>query len=157
MTDAFNTESLIRMPGIFWCYRPPAIAPEIGALPADSGTITFTSVNNFTKVTPDVLRLWAKILQAVPDSRLIAQTTAVASGQTQKFVQAAFAEFGVASDRLEFRKPTGMDPYLRLLERSDMTLDPFPFNGGTTTCHSLWMGARRSSRWPAIGMLRGWG
>ncbi|HEX3355874.1 MAG TPA: tetratricopeptide repeat protein, partial [Tepidisphaeraceae bacterium] len=140
-TDAFNTESLIRMPGVFWCYLPPHGAPEIGALPADNGTVTFTSVNNFTKVTPDVQRLWAKILAAVPNSKLIMQTTAVASQHTQKFVQTLFAEYGVSPDRLDFRRPTGMKPYLELLERSDMTLDPFPFNGGTTTCHSLWMGA----------------
>ena len=65
----------------------------------------------------------------------------MASKHTQNVVKAIFAEYGVAADRLDFRKPTGLVPYLQLLERSDMTLDPFPFNGGTTTCHSLWMAA----------------
>ena len=141
VSDAFNTESLIRMPGTFWCYLPPHDAPEVGPLPADSGVVTFTSVNNFTKVTPEVQHMWAKLLAAVPNSRLILQTTALASQHTQDVVKKRFAEFGVLAGRLDFRRSTGIQPYLKLLTESDMTLDPFPFNGGTTTCHSLWMGA----------------
>jgi protein O-GlcNAc transferase len=141
ISDAFTTESLIRMPDIFWCYQPPHSAPEIGELPALGGTVTFTSVNNFTKVTPTIQRMWARLLVAVPNSRLIIQTAAVGSEQTQKRVQEIFTAEGVQPQRIEFRNATGMTLYLELLERSDMTLDPFPFNGGTTTCHSLWMGA----------------
>ncbi|HEY1629466.1 MAG TPA: tetratricopeptide repeat protein, partial [Tepidisphaeraceae bacterium] len=141
VAEPFNTEKLIRMPGTFWCYLPPNESPEVGPLPADNGVVTFTSVNNFTKVTPDVQRMWAMLLAAVPNSRLILQTTVLASEHTQKLVQARFAELGVSPDRLEFRRATDLKPYLKLLTESDMTLDPFPFNGGTTTCHSLWMGA----------------
>src|SRR5207248_7122317 len=57
LTDPFNTETLLRMPQIFWCYRPPERAPEVGALPAEQNKyVTFASVNNFTKVTPQVQR-----------------------------------------------------------------------------------------------------
>jgi predicted O-linked N-acetylglucosamine transferase (SPINDLY family) len=141
-TDPFNTESLIRLPDIFWCYRPPDNCPEVASLPADeTGQITFTSVNNFTKVTPDVQRMWAQVLKAVPNSRLILQTSALSSEHTQTTVKARFAESGVDTGRLEFRPWSDFDQYVKLLERSDMTLDPYPFNGGTTTCHSLWMGA----------------
>jgi predicted O-linked N-acetylglucosamine transferase (SPINDLY family) len=141
-TDAFNTESLIRMPGLFWCYRPPYTTPEIGPLPMESnGFVTFTSVNNFTKVTPDVQTMWARLLQAVPSSKLILQTSALSSDRTQAAVIARFAAAGVAADRLDFRPWSDFTQYMQLLERSDMTLDPYPFNGGTTTCHSLWMGA----------------
>ena len=142
ITDAFNSEKLIRLPDVFWCYKPPEQSPDIGPLPAETnGYVTFTSVNNFTKVTPDVQRIWARILAAVPKSRLIMQTSALASRQTQERVTKIFTDAGVTADRLEFRNPTDLAPYLKLLERSDMTLDPYPFNGGTTTCHSLWMGA----------------
>ena len=107
ITDAFNTESLIRMPGVFWCYQPPGNSPEVGPLPAlQSGTVTFTSVNNFSKVTPDVQRMWAAILRAVPNSRLIMQTTALAGEHTKKVVTARFAEEGVSADRLDFRRST---------------------------------------------------
>ena len=111
-------------------------------LPAlDGGTLTLTSCNNFAKVTPDVQRLWAAVLLAIPNSRLIMQTTAVAGEYTKKVVTERFVQQGVSSNRLEFRGSTDFPIYLKLLERSDMTLDPYPFNGGTTTCHSLWMGA----------------
>jgi protein O-GlcNAc transferase len=142
VTDPFNSEALIRMPDVFWCYLPPHTSPEIGALPAlDGGTLTLTSCNNFAKVTPDVQRLWAAVLLAIPNSRLIMQTTAVAGEYTKKVVTERFVQQGVSSNRLEFRGSTDFPIYLKLLERSDMTLDPYPFNGGTTTCHSLWMGA----------------
>jgi predicted O-linked N-acetylglucosamine transferase (SPINDLY family) len=142
VSDPFNTEKLLRMPDIFWCYLPPQYAPDVAPLPAlQSGTVTFTSVNNFAKVTPDVQRLWAAILRAVPHSRLIMQTTALAGEHTRKTVSARFAEEGISPDRFEFRRSTDFQTFLKLLNESDFTLDPFPFNGGTTTCHSLWMGA----------------
>ncbi len=142
VSDAFNTETLLRLPGLFWAYQPPDNAPEIGNLPAEeNGYVTFTSVNNFTKVTPQTQKMWAKLLAAIPNSRLILQTSALGSIQTQEFVKKNFAAEGVSSDRLDFRTWSDLPNYLKLLERSDMTLDPFPFNGGTTTCHSLWMGA----------------
>ncbi len=142
VTDAFNTEKLLRMPRIFWCYQPPHKAPDIGPLPAEqNGFVTFSSVNNFTKVTPDVQRMWAELLKAVPNSRLILQTSAMASQHTQKVVTKIFSDAGVSPDRLDFRPWSNLETYFQLLDRSDMTLDPYPFNGGTTTCHSLWMGA----------------
>ena len=143
VSDPFNTETLWRMPDIFWCYSPPERTPEIGALPADDnrGGVTFSSVNNFTKVTPHVQRRWAQILRRVPNSRLIFQTTAMSSEHTKRKVTALFASEGVDAQRLEFRKWSDFNSYVTLLERSDITLDPWPFNGGTTTCHSLWMGA----------------
>jgi protein O-GlcNAc transferase len=141
-TDEFNTEELIRMPRIFWCYEPPDQHPDIGPLPAmETGTVTFVSTNNLTKITPDVQKMWASVLKEIPRSRLIIQTNATASMHTQKAITSVFARQDVSADRLIFRKATDMQTYLRLMERSDMALDPFPFNGGTTTCHSLWMGA----------------
>jgi predicted O-linked N-acetylglucosamine transferase (SPINDLY family) len=94
-----------------------------------------------TKITPDVQKMWAAVLKNIPGSRLIFQTNATASAHTQKAISAIFAAHDVSADRLDFRKATDMQTYLSLMERSDMLLDPFPFNGGTTTCHGLWMGA----------------
>jgi len=143
VTDAYNTESLIRLPDLFWAYLPAENAPPVGPLPADAndGRITFASVNNFAKVTPPVQHLWAQLLHAIPNSQLILQTTAVSSLHTQRLVKERFAAVGVSSDRLDFRPWSDFVQYMQLLTESDMTLDPFPFNGGTTTCHSLWMGA----------------
>ena len=141
-SDAHNTEKLIRMPGTFWAYQPPPTDIAVGPLPADdNGYITFTSVNNFTKVTPEVQAMWARLLVAVPGSKLVIQASVMKSEVMQDRVRARFAAAGVEPDRLDFRPWTDMNGYLSLLERSDMTLDPYPFNGGTTTCHSLWMGA----------------
>ncbi len=142
LTEAFNTESLLRIDPVFWCYQPPHDVPDVESLPAmTDGVVTFASVNNFTKVTPDVQRLWARMMLAVPNSRLILQTSALASEHARQTVRNMFAGAGVSPDRLEFRPWSDFHKYVNLLERSDMTLDPFPFNGGTTTCHSLWMGA----------------
>ena len=143
MTDEFNTETLIRLPHVFWCYQPPHSSPDVGPLPADAaeGRLTFASVNNFTKVTPQVQNLWAQLLLAVPNSRLILQASALSSQRTCDLVLERFKRMGVEPGRIEFRTTTDFGTFLRFLnEEVDITLDPFPFNGGTTTCHSLWMG-----------------
>ena len=143
VTDPFNTERLVRLPGTFWAYDPPHDPPDVGPLPADAagGRVTFASVNNFTKVTPQVQQLWARLLLAVPNSRLVLQTAALSSDHVRRAVTDRFAAAGVGADRLDFRPSIDFPAFLRFLaDEVDLTLDPFPFNGGTTTCHSLWMG-----------------
>lgn len=71
-TSQTFVEELVRLPGCFLCYTPAASAPPVSPLPAASnGFITFGSFNNLAKITPEVLSLWARILKAVPTSRLL--------------------------------------------------------------------------------------
>jgi predicted O-linked N-acetylglucosamine transferase (SPINDLY family) len=139
MTERHYTEELVRLPQSLWCYRPPAAMPEVGELPAlRNGYLTFGSFNNFAKVGPSVVRLWARLLCALPDARLILLT--VPPGAAQQRVAAAFAAQGVDTTRLELLHKLPRVEYLAVHHRVDLALDPFPCNGGTTTCEALWMG-----------------
>jgi predicted O-linked N-acetylglucosamine transferase (SPINDLY family) len=62
MFDRYYSEASWRLPDSFWCYDPLTIEPSVNALPAlKTGYVTFGCLNNFCKVTDDVLRLWALI------------------------------------------------------------------------------------------------
>jgi predicted O-linked N-acetylglucosamine transferase (SPINDLY family) len=138
-TDAFYTERLVRLPQSFFCYQPSADAPAVTPLPAlERGYVTFGSFNNFAKITPQVLATWADILNRVSGSRLVLLADTAPS--LAAHVRCAFAARGVAADRVELvaRRPRG--EYLRLINQVDIALDPFPFNGHTTTCDALWQG-----------------
>ena len=114
---------------------------DVGPLPADkNGFVTFISVNNFTKVTPQVLAHWAQIVapRAEIENRFADQRPRQRIRPKPR--ERNFRDEGVEPDRIDMRKTTPFSDYLRLLESSDIMLDPFPFNGGTTTCHGLWMG-----------------
>jgi len=47
---------------------------------------------------------------------------------------------GIVSERLAFVPRRGMREYLELHNQIDICLDTFPYAGGTTTNHALWMG-----------------
>jgi protein O-GlcNAc transferase len=139
--ERFYTERLLRLEGTFWCFRPLDDQEEVGELPArSSGHITFGSVNNFAKITPAVLDLWARIVAAVPGSRLHLQTTALGSQSTRRHVLETMRRHGVGADQLSLTGWTGFAEYIDLIRTFDLALDPFPFNGGTTTCHLLFYG-----------------
>ena len=139
MTEGHYVEHLLRLPDCMWCYRAPEYMPEVGALPARAcGHITYGSFNGFLKVTESVIDTWAQLLDGVPEARLIMIT--VARGEAQRRVRAAFAARGIDPERLELHPKLPVDDYLALRNRVDIALDPFPCNGGTTTCDSLWMG-----------------
>lgn len=139
MSERYYTERLVRLPHSLWCYQPFADMPEVASLPAlTNGHLTFGSFNNFAKIGPRVIDLWAQVLAAVPDSRLI--MICVPEGETQQRLIAQFAARGVAADRLTLHGRLPRGDYLALHQRVDVALDPFPCNGGTTTCDALWMG-----------------
>jgi predicted O-linked N-acetylglucosamine transferase (SPINDLY family) len=139
LTDSLHTERLERLPTTFFCYQPSSYAPEVGPLPAErNGYVTFGSVNAFTKITPQVLDVWAQILLRVPGARLMIRGDMTNS--LRERLQQLFAGHGIAAERLELVNRLPRPAYLELISRLDIALDPIPFNGHTTTCDCLWQG-----------------
>ena len=120
-------------------FLPCELAPPVNDLPAlSSGHMTFGSFNRPNKLSRAVIALWSQLLRALPDSRMLL------GGMPEKghynTLIAWFAEEGIARDRLDFHPRSSMDHYLALHHQVDICLDTFPYNGGTTTHHALWMG-----------------
>ena len=141
-TEALHTEKLARMPECFSCFKPPNNAPEVKVLPAIAhGHITFGSFNNFAKITPEVMRVWLEILARVPGSRLVLKNWCLDNERMKKFMLDAFAQCGATPGQIELWNPnTSNFDHLNCYNSIDIGLDPFPYNGTTTTCDALWMG-----------------
>lgn len=140
-SEAWHSERLLRLPDAFFCYEPPAAAPAIGPLPAlEQGKITFGSLNNPAKISPEVIALWSQILLRTPLSRLVMVGAPFADEFIANRYRSLFAEHGVDPARIALRATLPMDQYLQLYNTIDIALDPFPHNGHTITCHTLWMG-----------------
>jgi predicted O-linked N-acetylglucosamine transferase (SPINDLY family) len=136
--EAGYTEALVRLPCVT-VFEPAAGSPPVGPLPSlAGGAFTFACLNQVSKVTPEAVALWARILREVPDSRLLLGN-AGDRGVQRRFAE-AFAAHGVAAARLAFRPKLPLGDYLALHHEIDLALDTFPYNGGATSCHGLWMG-----------------
>ena len=122
----------------FWCYDPCGLEIEVNRLPtAESGGVTFGCLNAFSKVNEPVLRLWARVIKSVRDSRLILRT---GMGSHRRRTLDTFEQEGVASHRVGFVEPHPRREYLALYHRLDIALDTAPYNGHTTSLDALWMG-----------------
>lgn len=141
-TEQLHTEQLIRLPKSFSCYRPPEDGLEVEETPAvKNGFVTFGSFNNFSKVTQGVIQLWARVLKSVPDSHLILKTGGLDEKGLRKRIYNQFAALGVSADRLELLgRDASREEHFKKYNLLDIGLDPFPYNGTTTICESLWMG-----------------
>ncbi len=138
-SEQYYTETLLRLPGSLWCFQPFPDMPPLTPLPAlGAGHVTFGSFNNFAKVGPRVIALWARVLNAIPSARL--SLLCAADNPTQERVRAEFATLGVVPERLMLYGREPRSAYLQRFAAVDIALDPFPCNGGTTTCDALWMG-----------------
>lgn len=140
--DDLCSESLLRLPGCFVCYTPLADVPLAARLQqAADGPVTFGSFNSYLKMTPEVFRAWAGILQAVPDSRLLIKNFSLTDPAVRAACLQRFDALGIAADRLELRGvQANKGDHLGTYGHVDIALDTFPYNGTTTTCEALWMG-----------------
>jgi predicted O-linked N-acetylglucosamine transferase (SPINDLY family) len=140
----FCSEEIVRLAHGFLCYQPVKDSPDPSALPAlSNGFVTFGSFNNLAKTTPQVIKIWAEILLAVPNSRLIMKYKSLADNDTRKRVHAMFKSSGIdnACERIELLGfIPNLSEHLKTSNRIDLALDTFPYNGTTTTCEALWMG-----------------
>jgi protein O-GlcNAc transferase len=140
--DADYSEQSVRLPHSFWRFDPSAdpMPAEVAAnaLPASTaGFVTFGCLNNFCKVSDGSLALWAKVMNAVPGSRLLVMAP-LGSGQTR--VLDRLGADGVEAGRIEFVPRRDRLPYLYSYHRIDIGLDSFPYNGHSTSLDAFWMG-----------------
>ncbi|MBI1191389.1 MAG: hypothetical protein GC200_12005 [Tepidisphaera sp.] len=138
VADSFATERLVRLPGCFLCYqgRPDDPAPQ----PRPSRPITFGSFNRISKLSDRAAAVWARVLHAVPGSRLLLKSR-VQSDALRAAYAAKFAPHAIDASRILF-SPYAPDhaQHMSLYNDIDIALDCFPYNGATTTCEALWMG-----------------
>jgi predicted O-linked N-acetylglucosamine transferase (SPINDLY family) len=135
------TERIWRLPETRLCFTAPDVAVPVAPLPAVANAyVTFACFNNLTKMNDAVVALWARVLAAVPNSRLFLKTRQLKEQSIAQKVIERFAAHGVSADRLILEGLTPRADYLLAYHRADIALDPFPFTGGTTTAESLWMG-----------------
>jgi protein O-GlcNAc transferase len=137
LDDQF-VEKIVRLPAIA-PFQPSEFAPPVNTLPAlENGYVTFGSFNRPNKLGRAVISLWSKLLRARPDARMLLGAMPE-KGQYETLLK-WFAEEDIEPDRLAFHSRSGMESYLALHQQVDFCLDTFPYNGGTTTHHALWMG-----------------
>jgi predicted O-linked N-acetylglucosamine transferase (SPINDLY family) len=139
--DAFASEALMRLPGGFLCYGARDDAPAPGTAPClATGFVTFGSFNNPAKLSGATLDVWARLLTRLPTARLLLKGKPFAEAATRAIYLDRLAERGIAADRIELVSWLPEREHLALYDRVDIALDPFPYNGTTTTCEALWMG-----------------
>lgn len=140
-SDEYYTEKLIRMPDDYICYMPPLRIPSVGGLPAlRNGYVTFGCFNNPTKINDVLLVEWAKLMQAVPNSRLFLKSGPYDSAELREHILDVLKANGVEAERVRFE---GQSHHFELFERYnevDVALDPWPYSGGLTTCEAMLMG-----------------
>lgn len=137
-TDHLHTERLLRFSPTAWAYAPPSDAPA-PALPPGlrGGPPTFGCFNAWTKASDRTLRVWRRVMDAVPSARLLLKSSGMEPGRCRRRLEAA----GFPLDRVDILTLLpGVPAHLARYAGVDVALDPFPYNGTTTTCEALWMG-----------------
>lgn len=155
-TEQFR-ERVVRLPSIYVHAPLEDVLP--GPEPVSTRPISFGSLNNPAKLNNGILTLWARILAAVPESRLVLKYGRwFEAADLRVRIATIFAANGIDASRLEMigGQDTRAD-HLAHYHRIDIALDPFPFGGSTATFESLWMGvpvvtsagSTMMSRWSA--------
>ena len=139
-SDSLFSERVLRLPHTVFCFHPEADYPLPDPAADADRALTFGSFNNVPKLTPRTVRLWARVLLAVPGSRLLLKAPSFKDAGAVRAFTERFAAEGIAADRLAFRGPVGLTDMMAEYADVDIALDPVPYNGGTTTLQAMWMG-----------------
>ena len=138
--DDLHSEKLLRLPNGFLCFQGnEKVLSKSNPPQTHHDYITFGSFNNLSKITPEVIDVWSKILNLIPKSHLILKCRKLK--HNKDYYYELFKNKGIDKDRIQLYEhlPSTSD-HLELYNSVDIGLDPFPYNGATTTCEALWMG-----------------
>jgi predicted O-linked N-acetylglucosamine transferase (SPINDLY family) len=140
--ESLASETLLKLDPCFLSYRPVDNPPPVTSLPCgESGPVTFAAFSALIKFNTPMLELWARVLKAVPGSRLLLKHFAFAEPRVQKDVVDRLVRAGADPALIAALPP---EPTARQVlpwyQKVDIALDTFPYNGTTTICEACLMG-----------------
>ncbi|MFZ6817470.1 tetratricopeptide repeat protein [Undibacterium sp. Ji22W] len=136
--DHLFSEKIWRLDGPAYVYRPDTRLAILNDSPASqTGIVTFGSLSRTTRINHRVVRIWAAILDAMPNSRLVINSGDFKDPLVQEEMASRFMQYGIERSRLDIGFSS---PSWEVLKRIDIGLDCFPHNSGTTLLETLYMG-----------------
>ena len=140
--EKYYVEKVLRLPEISQCLTVPEFELDVSDLPAKKNNfITFGSFNQLSKINNEVISLWSDILLSVKNSKLFLKSQELSNKKILEDLKEKFKKFQINHDRLILEgKSKSRKEVLETYRRVDISLDPFPFQGNTSTCESIWMG-----------------
>lgn len=133
------TEKILRLPNAHFCFAPTGLDIPVTARPAGQ-PLTLGSFNNWNKVSDETIALWGRVMAEIPDCRLFLKSGRFDDPVLRREAIDQLAAHGVGESRLMIEGFTTREALLAAYNRVDIGLDPFPYNGCTTTIEALWMG-----------------
>ncbi len=135
------TERIARVSGTYLTFDVAYAVPPVEPAPARrNGHVTFGCFASQYKLTPQVVRAWAAILDGAPEAKLLVKNRSMQADCNRISLLQRFTEQGVDPTRITLEPGAPHYDYLAAYSKIDIALDPFPYNGGTTTSEALWQG-----------------
>jgi predicted O-linked N-acetylglucosamine transferase (SPINDLY family) len=142
----FYREKIVHLPSIV-PFIGQMYAPEVTVLPClPEKPFTFGCFNRAAKIGETTLRMWSKILKAVPSSRLLLKEAQIGHAYHRERI---FKILDVAPERVAFGGQTPHRGHLEAYGQVDLALDPYPIAGGISMLEGLWQGVPALVRKPA--------
>lgn len=129
-------------PGCHAYHAPlPETAMPLERLSDAARPVTLGSFNHRAKLSPETLRMWAEILKAAPQARLLLKSRCYTEVENREQLWQQMEQLGVVRERIDLwsRTPSTRE-HLDAYRQIDIALDTYPYAGTTTTFESLWMG-----------------
>ena len=102
--------------------------------------MTFGYLGRIQKLDAPTVALWADLLHAYPESRLILKDSAYVQERSAIRTLERFETWGIDPARIELRGGSDRVTHLQSYWDIDVALDPLPQSGGATTNEALLMG-----------------
>lgn len=136
-----HVEEPLVLPESFWCFDPMQDVPDATEPPViKNGYVTFGAVGNLSKITDRNLEAWAQIMSRVPRSRLSIRSIALVDPTCAATFRRRLVKADLPLNRVDLKLPVSGGDLFGSYSEIDIVLDTYPFNGGTTSCFSLYMG-----------------
>ena len=134
-------EKIYKMPKIWNCLSKPDYNIQVGTLPAlKNKFITFGSFNHLNKLNDSVIKLWSELLKKIPKSKILLKYKSLNIDYYKENIKKKFNSNGIEEHQLILEGSSPREDLLKTYNKVDISLDPFPYSGGTTNFESVWMG-----------------
>ena len=129
----YYSETIFHKKGVFIGTPVGAHFPPVSPPPfLKNGYITFGSFGQAHKVSREQIHLWCEVLKRVTGSRLYMKSGVLDNPAINAVFAKHFSDGGIDMSRVWLEGASRYSNLLKLYSRMDITLDTYPYGGGTT-------------------------